>query len=164
MIYKNLVNSFVRNWNFTRNETLQILNSLNDKQLEFKPDGEKWKPIYWEFGCLGRTQLVYANAIETGKMDFSLFLSDKLPSKDENKTKKEIIKFLEKTDKEWTDAVRSRRREEDFLVVWPGFKRPLVNHISTLMTHERIHHGQLISYFTMAGFELPSEFKLNWNL
>jgi len=164
MIYKNLVNSFVRNWNFTRSETLEILDSLNDKKLEFKPKGEKWQPLYWEFGCLIRSQIIYTEAIGTGKMDFSLFVSKEIPKKDAYQTKSQILKALEESDKKWTNVVRSRRREEDFQVIWPTFKRPFIQHIAKLSEHERIHHGQIISYFTLAGFDLPSKFKTNWNL
>lgn len=164
MEYKNFVTSFVRSWNFVRSETLNILDSLDDEKLLYRPEGEKWQPLYWEFGCIGRTQLVYADAIKTEKMNFSLFHSDTLPTKVENKTKGEIQAFLEQTDKIWIEAIRARRMQEDFLVKWPGFNQPLPTHISALISHERLHHGQFISYFTLAGFELPKEFKLNWAL
>lgn len=164
MEYKNFITSFIRSWNFVRSETINILDSLDDEKLKYKPEGDKWQPLYWEFGCIGRTQIVYANGIKTGTMDFSLFHSDKIPSKDANKKKEDIRKFLEECDKKWTDAIRERRREEDFLVKWPGFNQPLPVHISSLISHERLHHGQFISYFTFAGFELPHEFKMNWAL
>src|SRR5579872_1290104 len=119
MEYKNFVTSFVRSWNFVRSETLEILNSLDDEKLRYKPDGDPWQPLYWEFGCIGRTQLVYTEAIQTGKMDFSLFHGDILPSKDQNRTKQDIVKFLDDCDKKWTDAIRERRMDEAFSVSWP---------------------------------------------
>lgn len=164
MEYKNLVSGFNREWKFTRAETLEILRVLSDEQLQFRPQGEKWQKLFWEFGCLGRTQMVYTKAIETGKMDFSLFSSNDLPKKDQFQTKKEILEFLKKSDEGWVKAILKRREDEDFRVRWPGFSMPLVNHISSLVAHERLHHGQFISYFTLAGFELPKGFKLNWAL
>ncbi len=164
MVYKDFVTSFIRHWNFTRSETLEILGSLDDEKLQFKPKGEKWQALFWEFGCIGRTQLVYTEAIKTGKMDFSLFESPKLSPKDEFKTKADILKSLEKINKEWREAIVNRRGDEDFKIAWPGFKMSLPVHISSLVAHERLHHGQFISYFTLAGFELPKGFKTNWAL
>ncbi len=164
MEYKNLITNHVRSWNFTRSETLEILHSLDDKKLQFKPEGNTWQPLFWEFGCIGRTQMVYSNAILTGKMDFSFFDSDKLPTKTTNQTVKDIEKFLEKTNTEWLELIRSKRRDEDFKVKWPGNNMPLTVHIASLANHERLHHGQFISYFTLAGFDLPKNFKTNWAL
>jgi hypothetical protein len=164
MIYNNLLNSFTRNWDFTRSETIEILGSINDKQLQFKPDGDKWQPLFWEFGCLIRSQLIYTDAIVKGEMDFSLFKSTNIPSKEAYKTKDAILTALENADKEWVGAIRSHENDEDYQIAWPGFKRPFVNHISKLAEHERIHHGQFISYFTLAGFDLPPKFSTNWGL
>lgn len=164
MIYKNLVTNFVRSWNFTRSETIEIMESLDDGKLQFKPQGSGWQSLYWEFGCIGRTQIIYTKAIETGKMDFSLFSSSSLPRKDEFQYRNDIKKFLEETDKNWVEAIRKRRFDEKFSIKWPGFNKPLINHITSLQEHERLHHGQFISYFTLAGFQLPLHFKNNWAL
>lgn len=164
MPYKNLITSFVRTWNFARLETLEILKSLDDFKLKFTPAGADWQPIYYQFGCMGRTQMIYTEAIKSGKMDFSLFSSESLPKKNDFQTVKELKNFLEKADREWIEAIRSKRRDENFIIVWPGFKQPLPVHITNLISHERLHQGQLISYFTLAGFELPEKFKRNWAL
>lgn len=164
MKIEDFVTSFVKAWDFARSETLEILDSLDDKKLQFRPAGEKWQTLYWEFGCLGRTQLVYSKAIKESKMDFSWFNSKEMPNKDKYQTKQDIRKFLEEADKSWRRAILSKRRDENFKVVWPGFKMSLPNHISALISHERLHHGQFISYFTLAGFDLPRGFKTNWAL
>lgn len=164
MNYKDFVTSFVRGWNHTRQETLEILTCLNNEQLQFRPQGAVWQPLYYQFNCIGITQLIYTEAIKTGKMNFSLFKSDLFPEKDEFQTVNSLREFLGKTDSEWTSAIRNRREEEEFKVKWPGFNMALPNHISALMSHERLHHGQFISYFTIAGFELPKNFKSNWAL
>lgn len=163
--YKNLVVSFVRIWNFTRAETLEILEKIDDKQLLFIPKGSpKWQPLFWEFNCLGRTQLVYARAIREGRMDFKWFEGSELPDKNEFKTRNEIQEFLLNSDKLWRAEITKVRRDEDFIVAWPGFNMNVMNHINGLVAHERLHHGQLIAYFTLAGLELPDKFKRNWAL
>lgn len=164
MEYKNLVNSFVRSWNFTRSETLELLQALTDKQLLYKPKGVKWQSLAYQFGCIGRTQMIYTRAIEQGIMDFSWFADKTIPSKNDFVTGSTIKTYLEEADNKWSEAVREKRREEDFLINWPGFNRPLTNHIAALMTHERMHHGQIISYYTLADIELPLKFKTNWAL
>ena len=76
MEFKNLVTSFVRNWNYARKETLELLHCLNDSQLQFKPEGsDKWQPLYFQFACIARTQAVYAKAIKEDKMDYLWFES-----------------------------------------------------------------------------------------
>ncbi len=164
MQYKDLVTNFVRSWNFTRSETLAILNSLSDSELSFKPEGEKWQPLFWEFGCIGRTQMVYTEAVISGEMDFSLFSSPSLPDKSEFKDKPSLLAFLKESDRKWIEVIRSKREEEEYKIAWPGFNQPLITHITSLISHERLHHGQFISYFTMAGFTLPKSFKENWAL
>lgn len=165
MVYKNFVTSFVRQWNFVRSETLDILNSLSDKQLLYQPTGsDKWQPLYYQFTCIARTQMVYAKAIKEGKMNFKWFESTEFPDKHQFKTKEELKKLLDKSDKMWSAAIVEQRRNEEFQIAWSGFKQSLPNHIASLISHERIHHGELISYLTMAGFELPKNFKQNWAL
>lgn len=164
MKYKDLVSDFISNWQATRTETLEILNSLDDKKLRFKPEGEKWKSLRWQFGCIIRTQIVYTQAVEKGVLDFASFGSSNLPSKDKLDTKEKLLSELKISDEGWIVALNNQSEKEDFKIKWPQYELNLLGHISSLMEHERLHHGQLISYFTMAGFELPPHFKHNWSL
>jgi hypothetical protein len=93
-------------------------------------------------------------------MDFSLFGSSEIPSKDINQTVNSILLFLEDADSTWLDAVINN----DNGVIWPDGKKAIELHITSLAEHERLHHGQLVTYFTLAGFELPAGFKNNWAL
>lgn len=154
------MNDFVNRWQFTRSETIELLKSLTDDQLLFKPDGEKWQPMFHQFGCIGRTQLVYAEAAEKGVMDFSLFGSNQITSKDSNQTVTSILTFLEDADSKWLTAIRQNTSG----VQWPDDNKRIELHIASLAEHERLHHGQLISYFTLEGIELPEGFKKNWAL
>lgn len=162
--YKDLVTSFVRQWNFTRSETEEILESLNEKCLKFRPKGKQWKRMVDQFLCIARAQSVYTRAIETGWIDFSLFSNPDFLKRFEIEKREDLIKLLKQVDNEWIKAIRGKRKEEEFLVAWPGFKQNLVNHISSLIAHERLHHGQLITYLTLEGVEIPPKFKRNWAL
>jgi hypothetical protein len=154
------MNDFIVRWQFTRSETIEILKSLTDEWLQFKPEGEKWQPMFRQFGCMGRTQLIYAKAAETGVMDFSLFGSSEITGKDLNQTVGSILAFLEDANSAWIAALRRNKVG----VQWPDDNKRIELHITSLAEHERLHHGQLISYFTFAGMELPLGFKNNWAL
>lgn len=139
---------------------MELLNSLNDDQLLFKPDGEKWQPLYYQFTCMARTQLVYARAAETGLMDFSMFGSAELPGKHDARTIESLKRFLEDSNVKWLAAIKGNQGT----VEWQGTPSPISLHIMSLAEHERLHQGQLLSYFTLAKFELPESFKSNWAL
>jgi hypothetical protein len=154
------MDEFIKRWQFTRSETIEILQSLSDEQLQFKPEGERWQPIFHQFGCIARTQLIYAKAAQSGVMDFSLFGSTAIPDKDSHQSKTEVLAFLDESNDAWL-AVLSTGSET---VKWPDDDKPIAVHIMSLAEHERLHHGQLIAYFTLANFELPPNFKSNWAL
>lgn len=162
--YKDLVTGFVRSWNYARGESLDLLDSLDNGKLLYKPDGNKWQSIAYQFGCMARTQMVYTRSIKEGRMNYKWFHDPSLMGKNDIITKKELDELLDRCDKEWNEVIREKRREEDFVIAWPGFNMGLLNHISALISHERLHHGQLISYFTLADFELPKRFKEGWSL
>lgn len=164
MKYKDLVTSMVRVWNFTRRETLQLLDSLNDEKLLFKPEGEKWQNLAFQFGCMVQTQMVYAKAVIEERLDYSWYRSGEFTDRKLLKNKNELLDYSSQANKEWSKAVRKRRYDENFKIKWPGFNANLVTHISSLNGHERLHHGQIITYFTLAGFGLPTKFKDNWAL
>lgn len=154
--------SFIKRWQFTRSETLEILANLTDEQLSFKPMGEQWQPLSHQFACCARTQLIYAKATREGKMDFSWFSSQEFPNKDAFTTKDKVMGLLHEADQAWLQAVENAAPSAN--IVWPDFSAPLALHISNLLEHERMHLGQLISYHAMAGYELPPNFKRNWAL
>lgn len=162
MMTDSLLSSFLTRWAFTRSETIELLHQLDDVQLSFKPPGPAWQPLYYQFNCLGRTQLVYLDAVISGKMDFALFNSSSLPSKSEFQTITAIEEFLTQTDGQWLDAIAACPPNSS--IEWPEEPKPLLIHAVGLLEHERLHHGQLISYFTLAGFRLPDNFKRNWAL
>ena len=154
------MDDFIKRWQFTRLETYEILSSLDDKQLLFQPEGNKWQPLYYQFACMARTQLVYAMAVETGMMDFALFGSPDMPNKHDYQTKASLEKFLDDADRQWLAGLDRGANVVD----WAGDKRPAEVHIMSLAEHERLHHGQIVSYFTLAGYNLPGSFRSNWAL
>ena len=153
-------NELIRDWQFVRSETLEILNMLDDDKLAFCPSGDRWQPVSYQFACIARTQMVYAGALQSGTMDFAAFGDPSLPRKQDLRTKAELQKVLADAEALWQTAIKSGA----LTVAWPGVSRSAASHVYRLASHERIHHGQLISYFTLAGWDLPEQFKRNWAL
>ena len=159
-MYYELMEAYIKRWKFVRSETLNLLKIPSDDQLAYKPQGDTWQTIYHQFGCIARTQIVYTAAVANDKMDFSVFESSALPSKDAHQTVKELLNHLNACEEDWLSNLTQNTNG----VVWPDELKPLGLHIMALAEHERMHHGQLISYFTLAGLELPESFKKNWAL
>lgn len=154
------MDEFLRDWCFARSETLELLHSLDDEQLAFKPKGSTWQSLAYQFVCIARTQLVFAKALAAGNMDYMLFRDPSLPDKQSFQTKPELLKLLDSSNIIWLNALKNGPSN----VQWPEREASKVGHGYRLIAHERLHHGQLISYFTLAGFALPPQFKQNWAL
>ncbi len=154
------MDEIIDRWRFVRSETLELLDVLNDEQLLLKPEGDTWQPMYYQFACIARTQLVYAKAAESGVMDFGLFASPLMPNKHDYQTKEQLIELLNMSEDDWKEAVD----KNTVVVKWPDAHKSIEVHVMSLAEHERLHHGQLISYFTLLGIELPRSFKRNWAL
>jgi len=146
-------------WIFTRSETRELLGSLTDEQLLFRPQGPKWQPLYYQFSCLVRVQLAYAKALRTGEMDFAYFVDKSLPGKHSLTTRRQLDAAFDGTREIWMSAISAIGS-----VHWLDQELSVAAHIYRLVSHERLHQGQLISYFTMAGYELPPNFKQTWAL
>lgn len=152
----------LKEWALVRAETNELLDSLPSKKITYRPDGEKWQTLAYQFACIGRTQLVYARALQKGVLEFADFNETSLPDKQAIKTKAQLQELLAWSDSEWLSAVENGM----ISVKWPGKGSALSRaaHIYRLISHERLHQGQMISYFTLGGFELPHYFKQHWTL
>lgn len=146
-------------WIFTRSETRELLRSLTDEQLLFKPNGSKWQPLYYQFTCMLRVQLAYAKALRTSEMDFAYFVDKSLPGKHSLKSRQQLEAAFDGVKDIWQSAITAIGS-----VKWHDQYVSVAGHIYRLVSHERLHQGQLVSYFTLAGYNLPPEFKQNWAL
>lgn len=146
-------------WLFTRSETQELLHSLTDEQLLFTPEGPKWQPLYYQFTCMVRVQLAYAKALRTGGMDFAYFADKSLPGKRSLKSRQQLDTAFNRAKGIWQSAITTIGS-----VKWYDQNVSVAGHIYRLVSHERMHQGQLISYFTLAGYKLPPNFKQIWAL
>src|SRR5688572_27640214 len=100
----------LRDWRFVRSESNEILRTLNDETLVFKPAGSKWQPVYYQFACMARTQMVYTKALNEGKMDFAYFGDPMLPDKHVLRTQTDLQKWLDEADVAWLDALEHGKK------------------------------------------------------
>lgn len=149
----------MRMWDFVRSETYEVLASLTDDQLQFSPEGEAWQSLYYQFGCIARTQFIFAKGLETGKIEPTYFSDMSFPGKYSAQMRHTLEELLHAADVSWKTAFGKHDS-----VHWPEGAVSRDGHIYRLIAHERLHHGQIISYFTLAGLELPQRFKDNWAL
>ncbi len=147
-------------WIFARTELLELLSSLDDGQLKFKPEGNRWQPLYYQFACCLRTQLVFIRALNEGVMDLSWYGDKSLPNKHDMETRSKLLDQAEVNKEKMISALQSSRDS----IEWSDGIRTKNFHIAALIAHERMHLGQIISYFDMAGFTLPKSFRDNWSL
>lgn len=150
----------LRDWRHARSETLELLGSLSDEDLLFRPEGFGWQPLFYQFACMARTQLVYAKALQSRSMDMQYFSDPALPDKQQQNNHERLKALFQQAEIIWQSATQT-----GVSVHWPdGDTISLPAHIYRLIGHERLHQGQLISYFTMAELSLPPKFKQNWAL
>lgn len=153
------MNEATEYWIYTRSETRELLRNLTDEQLLFKPEGPKWQPLHHQFTCMIRVQLAYAKALRTGEMDFAYFREESLPGRHSLKTREQLDAAFDNIREVWKAAIATGKD-----VRWLDQDVSAAGHIYRLVAHERLHHGQIISYCTMAGYDLPASFKESWSL
>lgn len=149
-------------WSYTLSHRYELLGGLKDKDLEFTPtQSKKFKDLQYQFACIGLTQLSYAKMLREGRFSskyFSIFETELTKLRN----KRELMAKLKEIDKEFKKEILKYSDKDTFL--WEDIKIPVWRIITFLQEHERLHHGQLISYFTLAGLKFPSQFKKDWNL
>lgn len=161
--HQQIIKSLLDGWKFTRRQTSELLESLADKDLNFTPKGSpKFKDLQSQFACLGATQLAYTRMLEEKKTFISKYFEPFKKELIKLRKKSELRKKLEKIDKEFQKTILKSKDGDCF--DWGDVKTPVWRIITLLQEHERLHHGQLISYFTLAGFKFPAGFKQTWDL
>lgn len=152
-----LAEKWMMSFKWSRNNTLEILQSLTDVDLKLKPVGDKFQDLGFQFACLATTTDTYLRRItkHEDKSFGKLYLNGKMLTKSDLNTGQQLHQILE-------DQIT---QINDLLIDISG--EVLVEHLRHLINisdHEYLHQGQLVSYFTWLGKALPSRFKKAWAL
>ena len=162
-MYKvSVIKTLLSGWEWTLNHRYELLGSLKDSDLKFTPTGSsKFQDIQYQFACIGSTQLAYTKMLREGRWSNKYFgaFKERLRGVYEVKA---LEKILKEADEKFKNAIMKFSGEDVF--DWGDYKAPVYSVVVILQEHERLHHGQLITYFTLAGLEFPKNFKRDWHL
>lgn len=73
-----------------------------------------------------------------------------------------LLEELNHADSKFIEITNSLNDSDVFQ--WRTFQTPAWKVIEWNIEHERIHHGQIIAYFSLANIQLPQSFKSLWSL
>lgn len=138
-------------WLWARSLTYDLLKVCNQNDLNYRLNnkfGELWK----QFRHIGRVQENYLNALITGKVVFSTGNC----SYKNGASKEKLINYFEDLEvkhKQILDNVAP-----NILIDWNGEKVTLDIHLTRLISHETLHHGQLILIWK----SLENKFPTSW--
>lgn len=149
-------NSFQQSWNFTRSLSHALLENLDEDALLFSPGanlGDFWK----QFRHIGRVQENYVAALRTHKVTFGT--ENCTYSGDGSKAS--LIAYLKSLDKALDHELNNLNWEDR--IGWFGEEIDVFEHLSRMIGHENLHHGQFIVYMRLLGRKFPPSW-LVWGL
>lgn len=142
---------------WSRNNTLLILQELSDSDLSLKPEGDKFQSLGFQFACLITTTDTYLRKITKFKDSKfgKAYIDGKVYIKEDLNSKELLLKILDYQLNQYNDLLAEMDEK--------ALDKHL-RHLLNVMSHEYLHQGQLVSYFTLFGKKLPSRFARAWAL
>lgn len=135
-------------WEATRRLTRDLLRACTGRDLLFvlhPASGPVWK----QFRHIGRVQENYLTALETGRVVFDPAAG----SYEGGAAGAALDAYFDRLDQRH-DAVLARLAP-DCHVDWWGERVPAEGHLLRLLTHETLHHGQLMLCWRAIGKPFP---------
>jgi hypothetical protein len=142
--------AIISEWNWARGLSLDLLKALSKDDIHKQPltiTGSWGK----QFRHLGRVQENYISAINTGEVVFSTINCTYTGAINQES----LIEYLIKLDQILITALNSEIKT----INWFGEAWSIEKHLQAMISHEILHHGQLILYAKISQFALPS----SWN-
>lgn len=142
--------SIIAEFHWARGLCLDLLKALHDEQLHNQPvpKSGSWGK---QFRHLGRVQENYIQAIKTGTTIFSpegCTYSGQI-------TKTSLLEYLKRLDDELLSSLHSPPPS----INWFGEIWSVERHLQAMISHEILHHGQLILYARVGGVKLPKSWE-----
>ncbi len=141
-----------KGWEFTRGLTLDLLRRLDQPELLYEPGGGLgafWK----QFRHLGRVQANYVEALETGTISFDL------PKEgyQGGTSQADLLSYLTGLDNRLDSLLDAFDPSQK--IAWPGSRIDLFDHLTRLVNHETLHHGEFVAYMGQLGKPFPPSWK-----
>ena len=150
------ISQFLNHWQFDRSLTLDLLASMSIDDLAFSP-GPSVGPLWKQFRHIGRVQENFMDALKAGSAKFA-----PNGSFDATADGGALMDYFHKLD----DELRSLLSEIDpnKRIDWFGEEQLSVfEHLMRMLSHETLHHGQLIVYCKLLGKPFPKSWII-WGL
>ena len=150
---------FKKLWKFHRGNTLELLKTLSDEELNFTV-GSNMGTLGQQFRHLARVDDQYITAIETKKVENNR-------KKLEFPIEKSVSKLLEQLmidDEKLLKILGGIGNEnlKDVRIDWAYWQEDsfsLVEHLEAMLEHEILHHGELVIYFRSMNKKFPDSWK-----
>ena len=139
-------------WHWARNLTIELLNACSETDLMFElndSSGVLWK----QFRHIGRVHENYLTSIEAGTAQFDTASG----TYTYGNSKTDLLNYF--------DILQTRHQatlkdlSTSTTVSWFGEQISMELHITRLLSHETLHHGQLIFYWRALGNEFTPEWE-----
>ncbi len=146
-----LFDDFHSEWRWARGLTVELLDACSDADLSFQLNdscGALWK----QFRHIGRVHENYLSALNTQTVVF-----DTAGSYTGGKSKLNLLSYFEMLQTRHQAVLEGA--DPNIAIDWFGESASLEIHLTRLLSHETLHHGQLILYWRTLGNDFPK----NWN-
>ena len=135
-------------WNWARGLTLDLLKASSDYDLGFELN-KSCGPLWKQFRHIARVHENYLQALETKKIAFG---TDGC-TYDGDSTKANLIDYFQRLQDQHSVAFQGL--DSSSKIDWFGEPKSLDMHFVSLLTHETLHHGQLILYWRALEHKFP---------
>ena len=137
--------------------TLDYLRDVPEEHWDFSPH-ERFAPFAKQLRHVVCVRGVYSDALVTKRADFSKkhsFYSGPL-------TREELMRALVEQQNELLTILDTVDADAPIEVFGRSFG--FVDFTYTMVQHEALHHGEWSVYASLAGFETPLSWRLQWGL
>jgi hypothetical protein len=151
------VDGFRRHWEFMHAMTLDFASEVPDAYWEFSPH-TRFAPFCKQLRHVVCVRGLYNETLAAGKADWAR----KHDQHTGGLSREELVSALVNKHDDLLDTLDST---DDALVVeFIGKRISFVEFAHVMIQHEAIHQGQWSLYASLAAFETPLRWRLNWGL
>ncbi len=151
------VEEFRRHWEFVHAMTLDFARDVPDSSWEFSPH-PRFAPFCKQLRHVVCVRSLYNETLAAGRADWS--------RKHEHYTgglsRDELMRAVAEKNDELGATLD--RTNDDLVVEFIGRPFTFGEFAHVMTQHEAIHQGQWSLYASLAGFETPLSWRLNWGL
>lgn len=138
-------------FNWARGLTVDLLKACSQSDLEFCITANS-SPLWKQFRHIARVHENYLNALETKKIQFCYDGC----SYAGGASKDALLQYFEVNSQRQVLLLKNINNQAEFFIDWFGEKTNLEMHFVRLLSHETLHHGQLIFYWKALSKSFPS--------